>query len=559
VTTEHRPTDRVRYRFSPLERRGVIAGWRGGQIAAVAAGLIVGVLAVRSRPSAGGVALAVVGTGVGVAVAFWPVHGRTGDQWFPLVLRWVWTGGLGTRRQLAQAPGNGHQLIVATRARASTGARDAHPPGHSPGQATDQGEGARRNEVVDVRRIPEAFRSVGRRTVFDGVDIVAVPLGGDTSAPELGVVVDGPSRTATAVLAVRGHSFALLGPSDQDARIGAWARTLSSMAREGSEVHRVQWIESCLPDDGTAVRRYRADHALLGPESAAGRSYQALVDGAAPVTRRHRVYVSLSVRTSRPFRTGRSARKGAAATVDVLPREIHMLHRALDGADITVDGALGPGALSRVISEAIAPVDANSDGAAANGPGDRIDRRMGGQTEGPDGAPVGRWPWPLAIEPSWDAVRTDATWHAIYWIAEWPRVDVTPDFLGPLLFSPLRRSLSMVMEPVSPLRAARQVAQARTADLADGELRRRGGFLVTARHRRQKESVEDRDTELADGHAQYRFSGYLTVTADTRSELAACCSSVEQAAGQSGLELRLLYGTQDAAFACSLPLGRGLS
>ncbi len=503
--------------------------------------------------------MAVIGTGVGVAVAFWPVQGRTGDQWFPLVVRWAWTGGLGARRQLAHAPGNGHRLIVATPGRGE------HPLGH----AHDQIAGTRRNEVIDIRRVPEVFRSMARRTVFDGVHIVAVPLGGDPSAPELGVVVDGPSRTATAVLAVRGHSFALLGPSDQDARIGAWARTLSSMAREGSEVHRIQWIESCLPDDGTAVRRYRADHALLGPDSAAGRSYQTLVDGAAPVTRRHRVYVSLSVRTSRPFRAGHSARKGATAAGDVLPREIHMLHRALEGADITVDGVLGPGALSRVIGEAIAPVDADSDSAGTAGSGiagsggtrsaDRTDRQVGGQAARPDDAPVGRWPWPIAIEPSWDAVRTDGTWHAVYWIAEWPRVDVTPDFLGPLLFSPVRRSLIMVMEPVSPLRAARQVAQARTADLADGELRRRGGFLVTARHRRQKESVEDRDTELADGHAQYRFSGYLTVTADAKSELAASCSSVEQAASQSGLELRLLYGTQDAAFACSLPLGRGLS
>ena len=163
----------------------------------------------------------------------------------------------------------------------------------------------------------------------------------------------------------------------------------------------------------------------------------------------------------------------------------------------------------------------------------------------------------MAVEPAWDAVHTDATWHATYWIAEWPRVDVTPDFLGPLLFSPLRRSITLIMEPISPSRAARQVAQARTADLADGELRRRGGFLVTARHTREKESVEERDVELADGHAQYRFSGYVTVTADTREELTTACLAVEQAAGQAGIELRLLYGEQDVAFACSLPLGPG--
>jgi hypothetical protein len=165
----------------------------------------------------------------------------------------------------------------------------------------------------------------------------------------------------------------------------------------------------------------------------------------------------------------------------------------------------------------------------------------------------------MAVEPQWDSVRADGTWHTTYWIAEWPRADVTPDFLGPLFFSPVRRSIAVTMEPVPPSRAARQVAQSRTADLADGELRRRGGFLVTARHTREKQSVEDRDVELADGHAQYRFSGYVTVTADSRDELADARSAVEQAAGQARIELRLLYGEQDVAFTCTLPLGRGLS
>jgi hypothetical protein len=165
----------------------------------------------------------------------------------------------------------------------------------------------------------------------------------------------------------------------------------------------------------------------------------------------------------------------------------------------------------------------------------------------------------MATEVEWNRVRTDENWHATYWIAEWPRVDVTPDFLGALFFSPIRRSISVIMEPVSPSRAARQVAQARTADLADGELRRRGGFLTTARHTREKQSVEERDIELADGHAQYRFSGYVTVTGDSRAELTSACAAVEQAVGQAGIELRLLYGEQDRAFACSLPMGRGLT
>ena len=179
------------------------------------------------------------------------------------------------------------------------------------------------------------------------------------------------------------------------------------------------------------------------------------------MTRRHRTLVAVSIHlgrvgAGRPVvgrRPGRGGRRAA--------REAAALQRLLEEADATVEGVLGPGALAAVVREASAPM-------AAAGTAD------------PD-APAPAWPWPMAVEPSWDAVRTDGTWHATYWVAEWPRVDVTPDFLGPLLFSPLRRTVSLVMEPVSPLRAARQVAQARTADLADGELRRRGGFLVTAR------------------------------------------------------------------------------
>jgi hypothetical protein len=511
---ERNRSDRVRYRFSPLERRGVIAGWRGGQIASVAVSLVWAVVALRSHPTVGGIALAVVGVGVGVAVAFWPVFGRTGEQWFPLVVRWAWAGSSGSRRQLAPGPRGGHRATV-----------DLEDP--DPGAAT----------VVPA---PRRRWSGGARTVFDGLSVIGAPVGDAESPAPVGMVIDGPARTATAVLAVRGHSFALLGPRDQDSRIAAWARVLSAMAREGSDVHRIQWIETCLPDDGSAIRQHWAEHAVVGSDSRPGRSYRSLVDEAAPVTRRHRVLLGLSIHTSRSSRAIRASGGGETGMAAVLAREVVSLERALVGADVTVDGVLGPGALARVMAEASAKM-----GSVVN----RADQ--------PDGAR--QWPWPMAVEPEWDAVRTDATWHATYWIAEWPQVDVTPDFLGPLLFSPLRRSITLIMEPVSPSRAARQVAQARTADLADGELRRRGGFLVTARHTREKESVEDRDSELADGHAQFRFSGYVTVTTDTRPELTQACAAVEQAAGQARVELRLLYGEQDVAFACSLPLGRGLS
>lgn len=495
-------TGRIRYRFPALERRGVIAGWRGGQVGTVAAGLVLAVLAVRSRPSPAGVLVAVTLIGASVALAFWPVAGRTGEQWLPVLVRWAWAGVAGRRFRPDPGPAAGHRVVVAERS------------------------GAPVREVSDRSRPASP-------SAFDGLRITATADGDGRDG--MGIVVDERARTVTAVLSVRGHSFALLGSGEQDARVAAWARVLASLAREGSAVHRLQWVETCVPDDGRAVRAHLESRGVLGPDSAAARSYRDLLDESAPVTRRHRVLVAVTVHRGRSGRAVRNAGGGLAGAAAVLGREVTAVHRSLTGADLGVDGVLGRTSLARVFAEALGPA-----------PGATV-------------APAAPAPWPMGVGTHWDAVRTDGAWHAVYWVSEWPRVDVHPDFLGPLLFAPLRRTLSVVMEPVDPVRAARQVAQARTAGLADGELRRRNGYLSSARHEREHASVEERDVELADGHAQFRYSGYVGVTADGQAELVAACAALEQAAGQSRIEVRRLYGQQDAALLCLLPLGRGLS
>ena len=72
---------------------------------------------------------------------------------------------------------------------------------------------------------------------------------------------------------------------------------------------------------------------------------------------------------------------------------------------------------------------------------------------------------------------------------------------------------AVVMEPLGPDAAVRKVEASRTADLADTELRRRGGFVSTARHARESEVLARREAELAEGHASFRYSGYVTVSA----------------------------------------------
>jgi hypothetical protein len=144
-------------------------------------------------------------------------------------------------------------------------------------------------------------------------------------------------------------------------------------------------------------------------------------------------------------------------------------------------------------------------------------------------------------------------------VAQWPRTPVGPDFLAPLLLGAQGlRSISVAMEPVSSVRAHREVEHAVPKGMADEELRNQAGFASTARRRRAHETALRRERELADGHADFRLAGYLTVTAGDLDELRARCGETEQAAQQSFLEIRRLDGDQDVGFACTLPLARGL-
>jgi hypothetical protein len=177
----------------------------------------------------------------------------------------------------------------------------------------------------------------------------------------------------------------------------------------------------------------------------------------------------------------------------------------------------------------------------------------------PGGTSTAMDPWPMAIQEEWASVRVDGLVHTTFWVAEWPRTEVSSDFLAPLLLGSARVTLALVMEPLGPEKAVRKVEASRTADMADAELRRRSGFMSTARHSRESEVLVRREAELANGHASFRYSGFVTVSAPTEPELVAACEVVQHAASQARLAIRRLYGDQASAYTCTLPLARGLA
>jgi hypothetical protein len=497
-----------RYRFGPLERRGLVGSLRPLQSFVLAGAMTTGVVLMRLLPTGAGVLAA---TGLVVAAlgfCFWPIAGRAAESWLPIVGRFVVRRARGRDRHLSSAPQAGVT---------------AH-------------ENSRPQPIVSLPAAAE------------GLEVLAAPFRGET----VGVVKDRRARTYVAVLTVRVSSFGLLDRSEQETRQAAWGGALAGLAREGSPVSRVQWVERTVPADGDEIGRYLGeawDRGSVPLESLAMQSYLDLVGSAPAVTKDHELFVCLQIDAKRAWRQikrtgGEDGADAGACTV--LQRELEALGERLAAADVRVVGALRPGMLSSAFRVAFDPW--SRPGLARLGSVDR-------ERDGIDEAAA----WPMATETSWAAYRADGALHATYWIAGWPRTDVGAAFLSPLLLqAQMVRSVAVTIEPSSPLRAIREVESARTSDVADRELRGRMGFMETARLRRMEEATSQREEELADGHAAVRFAGYITVSARSEDELERHCSEVEHAAQMARLEPLRLYGQQEEAFTYTLPLCRGL-
>jgi hypothetical protein len=485
------------YTFPPRERRGVLLGFTAIQLLTVATGVVVALLVIRTGSSVSGPASSVAVVGVAAALGGWPIAGQPPVAWIPVSARWLCRRARGP--YLSPAPLAGHR-----------------PGRTAPGLLAP---------VFTVRHSRgDVQRSV---PAIAGVALMAAPErpGDDPMA----MVVDHLGGGRSAVLEVPGQSFALLDPEDKRRRLAAWGRVLASAGRAGSPIRRLQWLESAAP--GTAAELVDQLEGAAVRDGPAYRSYESLVTAAGLSSRHHR---TLLVVTVHPKRAGTRRRRGRAGDdlAELLRREVRLMTGQLATSDL-------PDARPLDLAEATAFLAA----AVATGA---------------DILPA-RSPWAMATEEGWGSYRTDGAAHATYWVAEWPRLDVGPDFLAPLMNCGRRRRVSLVMAPVDPDRAARQVSSARTADMADAELRRRAGFVPNVRRQREAEGVARREAELADGHAEFRFSGYVTVTAEAGEALDSACAEVEQAAQHAHLQLRRLWGRQEEAWSWTLPLGRGLA
>jgi hypothetical protein len=379
------------------------------------------------------------------------------------------------------------------------------------------------------------------------LDAGAVPWVATARLAGVGVIRDEHDGCVSATVRARAQGFSLCERGEQERLVANWGEALGAFCRERGAVAGVRWTEWAAPAGLDDCVRYLEEHrpAAASPAVAA---YREVLDMADPLTTGHEILLTVTV-DPRRVNCRRAGRADAeSATVDALLEELRLLTQRLEAAGLAVDPPLSPVELAGALRRRFDP-----------GCGRRLASRS--QTLAERAGVVSPYnAGPLATELSWSHVRADGALHRSYWVAEWPRLEVPPNWMEPLLLQAGGvRTVSILYDPVPPGRAQRQIDREATKLASDEEQRARSGFRIGARHRRAESALLEREAELVAGYAELGFAGFVTVTGADPEELQRSCAEYEQAAARAGLELRPLDGRHDLGLLCALPVGRGLA
>jgi len=489
---------RLHYTFGPLERRGFLGPLRAGQAGLLAAGTLLAIVVLDRSPSVAGVVLATVLIGITVGLALAPLGRRTCEEW--AAVAWAYA------------------------------VRWAHSRLRFRSAIPTLGVGA--SAFGRTRRLPVAPPQALR-----GVKI----LEAGTQERPIGALSERSDRLLTTVLACRVVAFSLLDAEAQERRLSRWGLVLSGAA--GSAIRRIQWLERTAPAQGDELARWlhaERDPAVPLRGAPMIESYLELIGATAQVAQEHEILIALQIDARRARERGRDG------AIRVLIEQAERIAQALEAAEVVVLGALSPGQLARSLRTAFDPYGRSELAALETADPDR------------DGLSESN-AWPLGAREAWEHYQSDGAVHATYWIAGWPRVEVSPMFLGALLSrSSAVRTVAVVFAPIRPERSTREVEAAITRDRADRELRHRFGQSETARQRQAQDAAARRELELAAGHGEVRFTGFVTVSGRSPDDLRRGCAEVLEHAARSRVELHRMYGQQAEAFTFTLPLCRGL-
>jgi hypothetical protein len=480
------------YRLEPLDTSGVFLGLGAVQCIALGAAMFVAVLAISAGLPIVVAAIPLLVAGV---VSFGRVSGHQVWEWVPLGAGWLWAAMTRRRRWAPPLP------LWPTEA-------ERPPP------------------------LPPCLA---------GLDVVSVEW---CPGHELAAVQDTMQHTMTALVPVSGARFVVESTAEQERLLAGWGDVLSQFASEQGAVSHVTWSHIARRSGLERHLDWLAGAPLPGQTgSAVLASYSELIEVAATTSTVRDLVVSVTV--ARDHLTGRH---GAGRDMEdrmrrALTGAVDSLLRGLRSAGLEPDAPLDVDGMWGLLRVRIDPCDPGVP--ARTG---RLLDRLGLAASSSSG--------PLIVDAGWRSVRIDRAWHRTWWVATWPRLAVPASWLEPFLSADgVTRTMTVTMVPVPPRQSRRRIERDLVKLESDAASKEERGRRVDARHQRATQVLLEREDELVAGYAEMAYVGLVGVAAWTEDDLEAQAGVVEQLAFECGMELRVLDGRQDLAWAASLPFG----
>ena len=348
----------------------------------------------------------------------------------------------------------------------------------------------------------------------------------------IGVVVDRQNKKMIALMKISKGQFGLLDGNQRDGLVNNWTVVLNSLNSITDKISSIQIITHTCEYDLSEYKISLNENDLetsLKERYHAAHNYNKFLDFNSSGHFKHNSYIALSV-------SERKATFLKNSQIDELLEEVENeainLGKILKANGFNVYGLCTKNAIENLFKNLI-----------FDDPKNNSMKNI----------------YELSIKSEWDHLKINSKFQSVYWISSWPKYEVLSDFMSPLTLNcDFSKVLSLTVCPVD-FEAARREAESKLVSyVSDDELRKRAGFLNTATRQHGKSKSELLNYEIANGFETFKYSGYLSVVADSLADLKRKETALELAATKCNLNVRKLYGQQDLALGYILPLCRGV-
>ncbi|TQK17740.1 hypothetical protein FBY40_0217 [Microbacterium sp. SLBN-154] len=334
-----------------------------------------------------------------------------------------------------------------------------------------------------------------------------------------------------------------------------WSKVLASFTQRAG-IKRITLQERTLP---TTIRTARDHYDTvvsrrgLNPSSPAAANYEEVMNRSERFAVAHRNYLTFTLDLVSLAPQVKALGGGKDAIIDLARLEASNLADALQSAKVKVRRWLSSRDLAALSRLAMDPESAPN---VQNRPDIR---------GGVDPSAIG----PMYLEEPKGRngiVCSDSGVHTTMWIHEWPRSDAPVGFVAPLVFArhphthaAVTHIFSLVLTPVPVASALRRIRDEKKVWRGNERLRAKRGADGSAADAADWAALEKQEEEIVAGHGEFRYGGYLTVSAPNEEHLDQAIAGMRNALARAGMEAQILYCQQaEALMVNALPIGLGM-